>query len=423
MTHSPAPRAPWSLGDLVPGWVRSIRFRLAAIYTLALVGVAGLLLLVLYLGFEQVLAAQASNGTPSLEMELLRLLGVAEVFGFGQAATDAAEVIRAQLLTDLRNVSVAALVVLVPLAFLVGWLVAGRVLRPVDRITAVARDIGATDLSRRINLDGPNDEVRRMADTFDAMLDRVDEGVRAQRTFVEDASHELRNPLAVIRTTLDVALAEPDDTEGLRKAAEVALRTADRMSTTVDELLAFARHGSRLQQSGPVDLGAVVTEVGQEYEAMAAATGIRVAWSTEEGLVVEGDRDALKRAQANLVSNAVRVAPPGSVVHCGAGRIPGWRWFGVRDTGPGIDPSQQPLVFQRAWREGGRAIAGEGRGLGLALVRQIAEAHGGTVSVASAPGAGASFVVWLPERPGLGGPSVDDLRQHPDPLWAVGLPG
>ena len=120
MTPSPAPGRPWSLGDLVPGWVRSIRFRLAAIYTLALVGVAGLLLLVLYLGFEQVLAAQASNGTPSLEMELLRLLGLAEVFGFGDAASDAAAAIRGQVLADLRNVSISALVVLVPLAFLVG---------------------------------------------------------------------------------------------------------------------------------------------------------------------------------------------------------------------------------------------------------------------------------------------------------------
>jgi signal transduction histidine kinase len=422
VSSSSTPTRSWSLADLVPAWVRSIRFRLAAIYTLALVGVAGLLLLVLYLGFEQVLAAQAPSGTPSLEAELLRLLGLADVFGFGDAATDAAAAIREQVLTDLRNVSISALVVLVPLAFLVGWLVAGRVLRPVDRITAVAREIGSTDLSRRIHLDGPNDEVRRMADTFDAMLDRLDDGARAQRTFVEDASHELRNPLAVIRTTLDVALADPDDVEGLRKAAEVALRTADRMSTTVDELLAFARHGGRLQPSGPVDLGAVVEQVAQEYEAVAATSGVTLVASAEPGLVVEGDRDALKRAQANLVSNAVRVAPSGSTIHCGAGRVPGWRWFGVRDTGPGIDPSQQPLVFQRAWREGGRAIDGEGRGLGLALVRQIAEAHGGTVSVASAPGAGASFVVWLPERAGVGGPSVDDLRQHPDPLWAVGLP-
>jgi signal transduction histidine kinase len=197
------------------------------------------------------------------------------------------------------------------------------------------------------------------------------------------------------------------------------------MSTTVDELLAFARTSAQPERRGPVDLAGVVTDVAQEYEAAATAAGVTIAAFAPTGLVLDGDRDALRRAQANLVSNAVRVAPSGSTIHCRAGRLAGWLWFGVRDSGPGIEPDHQALVFRRAWREGATTATGEGRGLGLALVRQIAEAHGGTVSVASRPGEGSSFVVWVPERRSGSAPSddaasVEELRALPDPLWGLG---
>ena len=175
---------------------------------------------------------------------------------------------------------------LVPVGLAIGWAVAGRVVRPVGTIAGVAREIEATDLSRRIRLGGPPDEMRDLADTFDAMLDRLDQGVRTQRRFVEDASHELRNPLAVIRTTLDVALSEPEDAEGLRRAAEVARRTADRMSTTVDELMALARTSAQPERRTSVDLAEVVAEVAQEYDAEASTRGVRLsrlarpAWSS-----------------------------------------------------------------------------------------------------------------------------------------------
>ena len=331
------------------------------------------------------------------------------------------QAVREQTLQTVRNLSLLALLALVPVGLAIGWAVAGRVLRPVGTIAGVAREIEATDLSRRIRLGGPPDEMRDLADTFDAMLDRLDQGVRTQRRFVEDASHELRNPLAVIRTTLDVALSEPEDAEGLRRAAEVARRTADRMSITVDELMALARTSVQPERRTSVDLAEVVAEVAQEYEAEASTRGVRLSRQAPSGLVTDGDRSALKRAQANLVSNALRVAPSGSVVHCRAGRAGGWLWFGVRDVGRGIAPDDQALVFRRAWRDGAPTAEGDGQGLGLALVRQIAEAHGGTVSVASDPGHGASFVVWLPDRtadakaapgrpPSDGRPAVDGGR-------------
>ena len=330
------------------------------------------------------------------------------------------QAVREQTLQTVRNLSLAALVVLVPVGLAIGWAIAGRVVRPIGTMAGVAREIEATDLSRRIRLGGPPDEMRDLADTFDAMLDRLDHGVRTQRRFVEDASHELRNPLAVISTTLDVALSEPEDAEGMRHAAEVARRTADRMSTTVDELMALARTSVQPERRTSVDLADVVAEVAQEYDAEASTRGVRLSRLAPSGLVLDGDRSALKRAQANLVSNALRVAPPGSVVHCGAGRAGGWLWVGVRDVGRGIAPDDQALVFRRAWRDGAPTAEGDGQGLGLALVRQIAEAHGGTVSVASVPGHGSSFVVWLPDRAAdATAVPVADLRAMADPLWTV----
>ncbi len=407
--------------------VRSVRFRLAMLVTTALIVTAGVLVLGMNLALDTVAATSPAEQPTTLEEELLRVLGMslAELDGSGETgATDALlnveQTIREQTLQMVRNLSLVALLVLVPVGLAIGWAVAGRVVRPVGTITSVAREIEATDLSRRIRLGGPPDEMRDLADTFDAMLDRLDRGVRTQRRFVEDASHELRNPLAVIRTTLDVALSEPEDAEGLRRAAEVARRTADRMSTTVDELLAFGRTSVQPERRVPVDLAEVVSEVAQEYDAVASTRGVRLSRLAPSGLVVDGDRSALKRAQANLVSNALRVAPPGSVVHSRAGRAGGWLWFGVRDVGPGIAPDDQALVFRRAWRDGAPTAEGDGQGLGLALVRQIAEAHGGTVSVASVPRHGASFVVWLPDRRTDAEPvPVADLRAMADPLWTV----
>jgi signal transduction histidine kinase len=417
----------WSSALRIGAPVRSVRFRLAMLVTAALIVTAGVLVLGMNLALDAVAASIPEEQQTTLEEELLRVfgMGLAELGGIGEVgATDALsqveEAVREQTLQLVRTLSLGALIVLVPVGLVIGWAVAGRVVRPVGTIAGVAREIEATDLSRRIRLGGPPDEIRDLADTFDAMLDRLDRGARDQRRFVEDASHELRNPLAVIRTTLDVALTDPDDAEGMRRAAEVARRTADRMSTTVDELMALARSNSQSERPAPVDLAEVVAEVAQEYEAEATTRGVRLSWVAPSGLVIDGDRSALKRAQANLLSNALRVAPRGSVVHCRAGRAGGWLWFGVRDVGRGIAPDDQALVFRRAWRDGASVAEGEGKGLGLALVRQIAEAHGGTVSVASVPGQGASFIVWLPDRTAeSNGVQVAQLRELADPLWTV----
>jgi signal transduction histidine kinase len=280
----------------------------------------------------------------------------------------------------------------------VGWVVAGRVLRPIGRITSVAREIQATDLSRRIELPGPDDELKQLADTFDAMLARLDAAFAAQRQFVADASHELRNPLAIIRTNVDVALADPRaDPDDLRHTIAVVQRASDRMARLVDDLLALARRQEPTVEHELLDLGAAVAEASDDFMVPAAAREIVLDRAIAPGVVVTGDRDALKRAVANLLENAVRLAPQGSRIRLATGSEGGSAWIAVADEGPGIAPEDQPHVFDRFWRaDKGRARADGGTGLGLAIVRQIAESHGGQIRLQSKPGVGSSFVIWLP---------------------------
>ena len=261
----------------------------------------------------------------------------------------------------------------------VGWVVAGRVLRPIGRITSVARDIQATDLSRRIELPGPDDELKQLADTFDAMLARLDAAFAAQRQFTADASHELRNPLAIIRTNADVALANPHaDPDDLRHTITVVKRASDRMARLVDDLLALARRQEPTLEHEPVDLGVAVAEASDDFVVPAAARDIVLDRAIAPEVIVTGDRDALKRAVANLLENAVRLAPRGSRIRLATGSEGDRTWIAVADEGPGISPEDQPHVFDRFWRaDKGRSRADGGTGLGLAIVRQIAESHGG----------------------------------------------
>jgi signal transduction histidine kinase len=310
----------------------------------------------------------------------------------------------ARALDTLRRYTLAGLGALFVASVGVGWSVAGQVLRPIDRITAVARDITATDLSRRIALDGPRDELVELADTFDDMLGRLDLAFEGQRRFIHEASHELRNPLAAIRTTVEVALADDDPREA-RRALEVVDRSSDRMATLVDDLLVYARQGRLQAEVGPVDLGAVADGVVADLGAAAHHRGVALVGPTraDRAPQVSGDRRALERALTNLVVNALRHAPPGSTVRVGVGGGPGRAWLSVADEGPGIAPGDQDRIFQRFVRlpdpPGPPPAAGTDgirSGLGLAIVRQVAEAHGGGVEVASAPGAGAVFTLWVP---------------------------
>ena len=409
---------PGWLVDRLPDWARSIRFRYTLLYSAVRFGLAAVVVAAIYL----VLMMSLRNQPYSTGVKQLICVGneCYQPVTFRQLE----RVVNGRTLKELRNYSFTALGVLFVASLGVGWVVAGRVLRPIGRITAVARDIQATDLSRRIELPGPDDELKQLGDTFDAMLARLDAAFAAQRQFVADASHELRNPLAIIRTNVDVALADPRaDPEDLRHTIAVVKRASDRMARLVDDLLALARRQEPILEHEPVDLGVAVAEASDDFVVPAAARSIVLDRAIAPGVVVTGDRDALKRAVANLLENAVRLAPEGSRIRLATGSEGDQAWIAVADEGPGIAPEDQPHVFDRFWRaDKARSRADGGTGLGLAIVRQIAESHGGQVRLQSKVGVGSSFVIWLPVAGDTSEPPSKPASSAPSDLTPVATP-
>jgi len=399
------------LVNMLPEWMRSARFRITILYSTVLFLIASVLLGTLYFSLLQTLEAdqpvyktfQGIDRDHDGMIELFPLIGPRE---FERRVNEHA-------LEKLREFSFSALGVLFVVSLGVGWVISGRVLSPIDRITSVANDIQATDLSRRINLGGPADELKRLADTFDGMLARLDDAFAAQRRFIADASHELRNPLAVVRANVDVVLGDPHATEDdLRQTMAVVARATDRMGRLVDDLLALARLEAPTALREAVDLGTISAEVAEELGAVAAERDIDLVALPGERTLTAGDRHALKRALANLVDNAIQFGPRGSRVTVAAGSDGPWVWIAVTDQGPGIAPEHQGRIFDRFWRvDKSRSRALGGSGLGLSIVQQIAEGHRGAVRVYSEPGAGATFVMWL--RPLDGARSAEGVPAPP----------
>ena len=386
-----------SLAEHLPSWFGSIRFRIAAIYSLLLFGLATLAVGGLYIFYARDLDAAPVSGTFVIEHPIGP--GVSEQETVRAEFTTLEHLVNERALETLRNRAFFALSLLFLASLFVGWWVSGVVLAPIQRITAVAREISATDLARRIGLGGPKDELRNLADTFDGMLARLEEAFESQRRLIQDASHELRNPLAVMRTNLDVALADPDaDPAEIREAATVVRRTAERMSRLVDDLLTYARHGLPDEQWEEVELEPVVRETVGEFARPAEARSLHVVGTSAAGVRVMADRTELKQAVANLVANAVRLAPDGTTITVASGIEEGWAFLSVADEGPGLALEDQGRVFERFWRAPGQIDRdGErGSGLGLTIVQRIAERHGGHVALHSELGVGSIFVVWLP---------------------------
>ena len=385
-----------ALGSRIPPPLRTVRFRIAFLTAASLVVLAGLVVGAFHftisatLEDEQRLNDFARPGLVAGEDgRLLRTntLVVADAVDLERAAT-------ARTLRTLRDVALGALGVLFVFTLGVAWLVAGRFLRPVDEMASTVRRIEATTLSQRLALEGPEHELKRLADAVDGLLARLESAFALQRRYVAEASHELRNPLAVIRTNLDVALAEQHGpADNLRSHANVALRATDRMAGILRDLLAVSRLEAPGSRNREVDLAEVAAEVSDELDALAALRGLVIVRRLAPGLCVAGDREALKRALANLVDNAVRLAPGGSRIEIVGSRSNGWVELAVTDEGPGIDPEDRAHVFDRFW-QGDRSRPGSG--LGLALVRQVAESHGGRASVRPAPGGGSTFEIGLP---------------------------
>ena len=295
-----------------------------------------------------------------------------------------------QLTAPLLAVGGVGLVVLL-VGSVLAWRLSEDVLGRVRRVTRTARAITDTDLRRRIDVDG-QDEIAELAGTFNAMLDRLDASFTNQRQFLDDAGHELRTPITIARGHLELL---GDDPQEQQETVALVLDELSRMSRIVNDLLLLAKaEEPDFLEPAPVDLD-VLTD---ELVAKTRALGDRdwVLESRGDG-VVEADRQRLTQAVVQLAQNAVQHTTEGDEIALGTSQEAGELRLWVRDTGPGIAAEEQDRIFSRFVRARGNRHR-DGAGLGLAIVRAIAEAHGGTVQVRSRPGAGALFTLVLPSR-------------------------
>lgn len=282
-------------------------------------------------------------------------------------------------------------------AALGGWLLAGAALAPVARMTRTASEIGVDRLGERVDVPSAQDELHTLAVTLNDMLARLEAGLAERRQLVADASHELRTPLAIMRTELDVALAAgglpPEAVEVLESERE----EVERMSLIVADLLALARfdEGSQCLESAPVALHEIAASAVEGRRPLAEAHGVRLDSSLAPATVT-GDAACLAQVVTNLVDNAIEHGGDGCTVTVSLEVRDGRAVLTVADTGPGIPAADLPHVFERFYRaDASRARATGGSGLGLSIVKETVEAHGGTVSAGSVPGRGATFTVRL----------------------------
>ncbi|MGY0070193.1 sensor histidine kinase [Streptomyces sp. QTS137] len=402
----PAPPKPtWDPRRPVPPfpWLRpTIRIRLTLLYG-GMFLIAGILLLsIIYL-----LAANALNVGSDLPFRILS----------GQVSSDTCQLRSGQLpadelnsalstclneqrqhaLDNLLSRSLLALLGLAVIAFAFGYAMAGRVLSPLGRITRTARAVAGSDLSRRIELDGPDDELKELADTFDDMLERLQRAFTAQQRFVGNASHELRTPLAINRTLLEVHLSDPNAPVELQQLGKTLLATNERSEQLVEGLLLLARSDNQIVERKPVDLAEVASQAIDQVHAEAQAKGVEIRGARKPA-VVRGNGVLLERIALNLVQNAVRynVAEQGwvevttDVEHGQAVLV-------VSNAGPVVPAYEVDNLFEPFRRlRTERTGSDKGVGLGLSIVRSVARAHGGHIYAQPREGGGLVMRVTLP---------------------------
>ncbi|MEZ0066843.1 signal transduction histidine kinase [Streptacidiphilus sp. MAP12-20] len=299
--------------------------------------------------------------------------------------------------------SLAALTALLILAVFFGYAMAGRVLSPLGRITRTARQVAGSDLHRRIELDGPDDELKELADTFDDMLDRLDRSFESQRKFVANASHELRTPLAINRTLLEVQLSDPAATPELQQLGKTLLATNERSEQLVEGLLLLARSDNELTERKPIDLTEVARQALEQIRGDAVAKGVRLSATIPApagAVMVSGNGVLLERVALNLIQNGVKYNLPADgwvdvQVHTardGAGELV------VSNSGPLVPGYEVEHIFEPFRRGKGRerTHSDKGVGLGLSIVRSVVRAHGGSIEAVPRSEGGLLIRVRIP---------------------------
>ncbi|KUJ35772.1 HAMP domain-containing sensor histidine kinase [Streptomyces sp. NPDC093228] len=383
-------------------WLRpTIRIRLTLLYG-GMFLIAGILLLsIIYL-----FAAHALNVGSDLPFKILSGQVASDTCNFPSSPTAnelnnamnaCVNEQRQHALDNLLSRSLLALLGLAVIAFAFGYAMAGRVLSPLGRITRTARAVAGSDLSRRIELDGPDDELKELADTFDDMLERLQRAFTAQQRFVGNASHELRTPLAINRTLLEVHLSDPGAPVELQQLGRTLLATNERSEQLVEGLLLLARSDNQIVERKPVDLAEVAAQAVDQVHAEAEAKGVELRGDRAPA-VVQGNGVLLERIALNLVQNAVRYnIPKDGWVDVTTQLQHGQAVLVVANTGPmvpayEIDNLFEPFTRLRTERTG----SDKGVGLGLSIARSVARAHGGHITAQPREGGGLVMRVVLP---------------------------
>ena len=306
-------------------------------------------------------------------------------------------------LESLREILAYVVPIALALAGLGGWFLARQGLSPLAAMAQRARRIGVEDVSGRLPVVNPRDELGRLAETFNDLLDRLERSLTQQRQFMADASHELRTPVATSRTAASVALQQPRrDEQEYREALGIIEQQTSRLSRIVDDMFTLARAdaGNYPVRRTPMYLDEVVEDVVRAARVLASTHDVTIEADAVRSAAFTGDEDLVRRLIVNLLDNAIRYSPRDTVVRIRLGLARGGYALSVSDQGPGIPPEAQPHIFERFYRADTartpRADAAGGAGLGLALARWIAEVHGGDLRLAASTSDGTTFTAILP---------------------------
>jgi heavy metal sensor kinase len=346
--------------------------------------------------------AQARNGSAAFEtLDSLIRVYTLPLRNSQQLALQVGQSLEAvnQTQTQILRLLGLMLVATALLALASGWFLANRALIPVNAITRTARDIGEKDLSRRIDMPLPEDELGQLAQTFNGMLDRIEGAFQRQRQFTADAAHELRTPLSIMQTGLDVVLAQKRTAKDYRTTLENMQEEVVRLSQLTTHLLTLARTDSHtlLIVLRRVDLSLLLNTVADQVMVAAEQKQITLQRDIPPSIYVEADEDQLIQLALNLLENAVKYTPVGGSVTVKLAKSNGQVCLSITDTGVGISAEHLPHLFDRFYRiDGSRNRAQGGFGLGLAIAQQIAHLHGGEIKVDSQMGIGTRFTVILP---------------------------
>lgn len=391
----------------------TIRLRLTVTYGLVFLITGAVLLTIGYV------IVRHNINAPLHFRETLRRLGLAAP-GFrpeatippGNSVANITREVRAQLVASALHRLLAEYILALGIMTLVsvaaGWLLAGRALRPLRDITAAARRVSGENLGERIALSGPEDELKELADTFDRMLSRLDDAFASQRHFVANASHELRTPLAIMRTEVDVALADPDaGVDDLRAMGEAVRETIDRCERLIEGLLVLARSEAAATREETVDLAALAADCITDLRAQAEHAEIDVRPHLNPARA-RGDGRLLERLIANLLDNGIRHNERRGFLEVSTSSHDGKVELKVVNGGAPIDPAQLQALTEPFSRLD-RSV--DGFGLGLSIVRSIASAHGGTTTLAAREGGGLEVTVEVASAGAVGSaPAVTKNR-------------